>query len=163
MNSGFHLGAFELTWLNGGSFALDGGAMFGVVPKVLWSRKYPSHEDNTIPMVARPLLVRTASSCILIETGLGNKLTEKQKKIYKVSRDWDVLEELRGMGIQREDIEFVVLTHYDFDHAGGVVMQERSGISPDFPQRETCPPKKRMGGCTLTQQEIDQHLLARKL
>ena len=134
MNSGFHLGAFELTWLNGGSFALDGGAMFGVVPKVLWSRKYPSHEDNTIPMVARPLLIRTASSCILIETGLGNKLTEKQKKIYKVSRDWDVLEELRGMGIQRENIEFVVLTHYDFDHAGGVVMQEKSGtLALTFP------------------------------
>lgn len=127
MKKGFRLGDFELTWLNGGRFELDGGAMFGVVPKALWSKKYPASEDNTIPMVAWPLLIKTPACTVLIETGLGNKLTEKQKKIYKVSEDWSVLEDLRTLGLLREDIDYVILTHYDFDHAGGVVMKE----SPD--------------------------------
>ncbi|HYA88295.1 MAG TPA: MBL fold metallo-hydrolase [Nitrospirota bacterium] len=134
MVKGFRLGDFELTWLNGGRFELDGGAMFGVVPKALWSKKYPSNEDNTIPMVAWPLLIKTRSSLALVETGLGNKLTEKQKKIYKVSDEGNLVEELRSLGIEREDIDYVILTHYDFDHAGGVVMKENSGtLSLTFP------------------------------
>lgn len=135
MKTGFQIGDFELTWLNGGRFELDGGAMFGVVPKALWSKKYPSNEDNTIPMVAWPLLIKTPSSLVLIETGLGNKLTDKQKKIFKVREEWNLVEDLRTLGIQREDIEYVILTHYDFDHAGGVIMQEQSGaLSLTFPQ-----------------------------
>ena len=86
MNS-FKLGDFEIYWLNGGEFELDGGTMFGVVPKVLWSKKYPadvaddiSHEDNYIKLLNYPLLVKTTESLVIIETGLGNKMTEKQKK-----------------------------------------------------------------------------------
>jgi len=134
MMKGFRLGDFELSWLNGGRFELDGGAMFGVVPKALWSKKYPSNEDNTIPMVAWPLLIKTPSSLVLVETGLGNKLTEKQKKIFKVSDEGNLVEELHSLGIEREDIDYVILTHYDFDHAGGVVMKENSGtLSLTFP------------------------------
>lgn len=121
------VGNFELYWLRGGSFALDGGAMFGVVPKVLWSKKFPSNPDNTIPMIAWPLLVKTGNSLTLIETGLGNKLTEKQKQIFRVSEEWRVPEDLREMGICREEIDRVILTHCDFDHAGGIVIKEASG------------------------------------
>jgi len=129
------LSEFELFWLRGGSFALDGGAMFGVVPKALWSKKYPANEDNTIPMVAWPLLIKTPSSLILIETGLGNKLTEKQKQIFRVTAEWSLLSDLSSLGFSREDIDYVILTHYDFDHAGGVVMQEDSGsVSLTFPK-----------------------------
>lgn len=129
------LGDFRLFWLKGGNFELDGGAMFGVVPKALWSKKYPSTEDNTIPLVARPLLVVTPNKLILIETGLGNKLTDKQKKIFKVTGDWELPEGLHKLGIGREDIDYVILTHYDFDHAGGVVMKEDSGaLSLTFPR-----------------------------
>jgi glyoxylase-like metal-dependent hydrolase (beta-lactamase superfamily II) len=135
MKTGFKIGDFELIWLNGGRLELDGGAMFGVVPKALWSKKYPVNDDNTIPMVAWPLLIKTPSSCVLVETGLGNKLTEKQKKIFKVSEEGGLLDELRGLGIGREDIDYVILTHYDFDHAGGVVMKENSGaLSLTFPK-----------------------------
>ena len=136
MKRGFRLGEFEFTWLNGGSFELDGGAMFGVVPKALWSKKYPASEDNTISMVAWPLLIRTPDSLVLIETGLGNKLTEKQKQIFRVKEVWNLPDELKTLGINREDISHVILTHYDFDHAGGVVMKDgkSGGYSLTFPR-----------------------------
>lgn len=117
------LGQFELTWLNGGSFELDGGAMFGVVPKILWTKKYPSDEENFIPLALKPILVKTPDVLLIIETGIGNKLTEKQRKIFRLRSEWEVLADLKTLGIKREDIDFVILTHYDFDHAGGVVMQ----------------------------------------
>ena len=69
MKTGFKIGEFELTWLNGGRFELDGGAMFGVVPKVLWQKKYPANEENYIKMNAWPILVKTPSSLVLIESG----------------------------------------------------------------------------------------------
>lgn len=135
MRTGFKIGDFELTWLNGGTFELDGGAMFGVVPKVLWQKKYPPVEDNYIPLAAWPILVRTPSNLVLIESGIGNKLTEKQKKIYRVREEWAVIEELKQLGISREDIDTVILTHFDFDHAGGVVMQEPGGaLGLTFPK-----------------------------
>jgi glyoxylase-like metal-dependent hydrolase (beta-lactamase superfamily II) len=121
------IGEFELIWLNGGRFELDGGAMFGVVPKVLWSKKYPCDSENYIPMTAWPILVKTPEAHIIIETGLGNKLSEKQKKIFRVREDWDLPRELESLGIGREDIDYVVLSHYDFDHAGGVVMLDEAG------------------------------------
>lgn len=135
MKRGFFIGDFEFIWLKGGEFALDGGAMFGVVPKALWARKYPADDDNTIPMVAWPLLIKTPESLVIIETGLGNKLTDKQKQIFRVKEEWNLIAELRVLGIEREDISHVILTHYDFDHAGGVVMREESGaFSLTFPK-----------------------------
>ncbi len=135
MKSGFRLGDFELTWLNGGRFALDGGAMFGVVPKALWQKKYPGDEQNAIPLSASPVLVKADNSLILVETGLGNKLTEKQRQIYKVREDWNVINDLKALGIERGDITTVILTHYDFDHAGGVVMQNTNGrLELTFPK-----------------------------
>jgi len=126
MKKGMTLGNFGLFWLNGGEFELDGGAMFGVVPKVLWSRKYPS-EDNCIPLAAWPILVRTPDALVLIETGIGNKLSGKQKRIFRVRRDWSLLEELSVLGIRPAEIHFVILTHCDFDHAGGLVTNGPDG------------------------------------
>jgi glyoxylase-like metal-dependent hydrolase (beta-lactamase superfamily II) len=135
MNRGFMLGDFEITWLNGGRFELDGGAMFGVVPKTLWQKKYPADADNCIPLLASPLLVRTPENLVVIETGIGNKLTDKQKKIYRVREEWSVAQDLQRLGIDRHDIDFVILTHYDFDHAGGVVMQDDAGgLGLTFPE-----------------------------
>jgi len=128
------IGDVELFWLDGGRFSLDGGAMFGVVPKVLWSKKYPCDEENLVPLVAFPVLVRTPRSLVLIDTGLGNKLDDKQKKIFGVEAGWRVPDELRSMGVSREDIDLVVLTHYDFDHAGGVVMMSEKGLELTFPR-----------------------------
>lgn len=121
------VGDFELFWLNGGRFELDGGAMFGVVPKVMWSKKYPADQDNYIPQSAYPILVKASNVLIIIDSGLGNKLTDKQKKIFRLKEEWDITADLAGLGIKREDIHFVVLTHYDWDHAGGVVMLTEEG------------------------------------
>jgi len=143
MAFGFKLGDFELYWLNGGKFELDGGAMFGVVPKVLWSKKFPCDEENYIPMVAFPILVKTEKELAIIETGLGNKLTEKQKQIYRVKDEWDLPYELQKLGVSREDVDYVILTHYDFDHAGGVVMQMHNGsLSLTFPNAKHLLQKK---------------------
>ena len=134
MNTHFGLGNFELAWLNGGRFELDGGAMFGVVPKVLWQKKYPGDESNYIPLNAWPILVTANGKLILIETGLGNKLTDKQKHIFRVKEEWRVPQDLTSMGLGREDIDFVILTHFDFDHAGGLSMLDESGrLTLTFP------------------------------
>lgn len=123
------LGNFELFWLNGGRFELDGGAMFGVVPWIMWSKRYPSDKDKYVPLIARPILVKTPDAIILIESGLGNKLTGKQKQIFRLKDEWNVIADLKVIGIEREDIDFVILTHYDWDHASGVVMTDEKGRS----------------------------------
>lgn len=127
MKARLTLGDMEIIWLGGGSFELDGGAMFGVVPKILWKKKYPCDDDNYVPLAAWPMLIRTPGNNILIETGIGNKLTEKQKKMFRFKDDWNIISDLSAAGIKKQDISIVILTHYDFDHAGGVVTQDESG------------------------------------
>lgn len=129
------LGKVTVEWLGGGGFRLDGGSMFGPVPKVLWQKRYPADAQNTIAMVNDPLLVRTPTCNVIIDSGLGNKLTEKQKEIYKVDPPWDVPEGLMGAGLSPEDIDYVILTHGDFDHAGGITMVDSAGnLRLTFPQ-----------------------------
>lgn len=143
MKKALKVGDFELIWLSGGSFELDGGGMFGVVPKALWSKKYPSDQDNYVTLINWPILVKTPTALIIIESGLGNKLTEKQKKIYKVKDDWKVLTELNELGIKRQDIDYIILTHCDFDHNGGVIMAEQNGnLSITFPNAKHIIQKK---------------------
>ncbi len=114
-----HLGDIEVRYLDGGPFGLDGGAMFGVVPKTLWEKKSPPDEKNRIRMRANSLLVRARGKNILIETGNGTKLDPKLKAIYKV-RDGDPLTEaMHDAGVQAKEIDVVINTHLHFDHAGG--------------------------------------------
>src|SRR5210317_2505440 len=101
----FILGDFKIFWLNGGEFELDGGTMFGVVPKVLWSKKYPADagketgpDDNYIKLLNYPLLIKTPESLVIIDTGLGNKMTEKQKQVFRVTKEWDIPQQLRKLG-----------------------------------------------------------------
>ena len=123
------LGNIKITWLSGGDFSLDGGTMFGAVPKTLWQKKFPADEDNCIRMPNSPLLVQTEEFNLIIDTGLGNKLTVKQKEIYRVDQPWSIPENLQKLGLQRQDIHYVILTHGDFDHAGGVMMRREDGSS----------------------------------
>jgi glyoxylase-like metal-dependent hydrolase (beta-lactamase superfamily II) len=117
------LGNITIQWLRGGNNKWDGGAMFGPVPKALWSKKNPADEDNYHEYVNNPLLVQTPSHNILIDSGVGNKLTEKQHKIFGITREWDLVDDLERVGLKREDIDGVISTHCDFDHAGGIVME----------------------------------------
>ena len=121
------IGDFQIYWLNGGNFRLDGGTMFGAVPKVLWEKKCKADAANTLPFCNDILLVKTPKHNIIIDTGLGNKLTEKQLSIFQVTAPWSVIDELSELGLSPQDIDFVLLTHCDFDHAGGIVMHDSSG------------------------------------
>jgi glyoxylase-like metal-dependent hydrolase (beta-lactamase superfamily II) len=137
MTQALNIGEIELHWLQGGVLELDGGTMFGVVPRVLWAKKFPPDEDNYIRMLNAPVLLKTPGALAVIETGLGNKLTEKQRKIFRIKEDWDLPGSLSSLGISREDSTHVILTHCDFDHAGGVVMtNERGKHELTFPRAE---------------------------
>src|SRR5690606_33883677 len=116
------LGAFTLHALDGGMQRLDGGAMFGVVPKPLWERRIPADERNRIPLAMRCLLVETADALVLIDTGVGNKETEKFRTIYGIENAGSptrLEDAIRAAGRAPEDVELVVNTHLHFDHAGG--------------------------------------------
>ncbi len=127
------IGEFHLYWLNGGHFRLDGGTMFGAVPKVLWEKKYTADKKNTIPMCNDVLLVKTPDHNILIDTGIGNKLNDRQLSIFQVSSEWSLITELAEVGLTRADIDLVLLTHCDFDHAGGIVMRNPQREELSFP------------------------------
>jgi glyoxylase-like metal-dependent hydrolase (beta-lactamase superfamily II) len=121
------IGTTEISWLSGGDFRLDGGTMFGPVPKSLWQKHSPADADNTILLANDPLLIRTPTLNILVDSGLGNKLTQKERTIFKMTSPWSLLSQLASLGLSRQDIDLVILTHGDFDHAGGVVMVGEQG------------------------------------
>lgn len=128
------LGAVRIHWLRGGRFRLDGGAMFGPVPKPLWHRRYPCDEHNSIPMQACPLLVETPSARLVIEAGLGNALSDKQRRNFRVTAAAAVEEDLEALGLSPEDIDYVVYTHMDWDHIGGGVRQAEGVATPFYPR-----------------------------
>ncbi len=113
------LGNFQLYPLFDGYFGLDGGAMFGVVPKPLWEKKHPPDERNRIKLALRPLLVITPSEKILIDTGIGDKYDAKFADRYRIERPATIVNSLMQHGIKPEDIAIVILTHLHFDHCGG--------------------------------------------
>jgi len=110
------LGNFELTAVSDGLYRLDGGAFFGVIPKVMWSKRTPADENNYIPVGLNSIVVRTGDHTVLIETGIGNKLPEKLAKIY--GQPAKLLDNLSAAGIAPEDIDIVINTHLHFDHCG---------------------------------------------
>ncbi len=115
------VGRAKLTWLNGGVNFLDGGAMFGVVPKALWKNKYPHNEQNLIELRTDPILLQLDGKNILVDSGIGNnKLTEKQLRNFGVLEESSVEESLIELGLKIEDIDLILMTHLHFDHACGL-------------------------------------------
>ena len=127
------LGDFELTPLSDGGFRLDGGAMFGVVPKPLWERRAPADEKNRISLGMRPLLVRTATERILIDAGCGDKMSAKDAGIYGFDRALNLEHSLAAAGLSAADIDVVIASHLHFDHAGGFTAVVDGQIRPRFP------------------------------
>jgi glyoxylase-like metal-dependent hydrolase (beta-lactamase superfamily II) len=129
------LGKFYIRSVDTGIFGLDGGAMFGVVPKSIWSRAYnPGDELNRIPLSARPLLVEWDNNKVLIDTGNGNKFNEKFEKIYNIDREKSSLQNaLSGLKIGTDEITAVILTHLHFDHAGGSTYLKDGKLFPTLP------------------------------
>jgi len=128
------VGGVSLTWLSGGVTNLDGGAMFGVVPKGLWSRKYPANENNQIELPTDPILIQMNGKNLLVESGLGKgKLTDKQLRNYCVSRESELEESLKKVGLNAEKIDYVLMTHLHFDHAGGLTKLVDGNYVSTFP------------------------------
>lgn len=129
-----HFGDIEVLFINSGTFGLDGGAMFGVVPKVMWELKSPPDERNRIRMRANSLLVRAHGKNILVETGNGPKMNAKQRYIYGLE-DGDPLSKALGqLGVKPEQIDLVINTHLHFDHCGGNTRVAGDRIRPVFPR-----------------------------
>lgn len=129
------IGEFELFVVSDGTFRLDGGAMFGTIPKVLWERTNPADDRNRILMGLNCLLIRTPTENILVDTGLGNAYDEKFAFLYGVDKSGvDLLKSLAAAGVGAADINRVILTHLHFDHGGGNCFQDENGeFRPTFP------------------------------
>jgi glyoxylase-like metal-dependent hydrolase (beta-lactamase superfamily II) len=129
------LGQFEIFGLRDGFFYLDGGAMFGVVPKTLWEKKYPSDNKNRIRLALNSFLVKTKKALVLVETGIGGELEPKFFDYYSVERKPGLVASLQSLGFQVEDFDFVINTHLHFDHCGGnTYKNERGEDVPTFPK-----------------------------
>lgn len=114
-----HFGEIEVRHIDGGLFWLDGGSMFGIVPKPLWEKKVAPDERNRIPLAANSLLVRAHGKNILVETGNGTKWDAKLRGIYSFTEGDPYMESLAAAGVKPEEIDLVINTHLHFDHAGG--------------------------------------------
>jgi glyoxylase-like metal-dependent hydrolase (beta-lactamase superfamily II) len=126
------LGDLELAVCTDGTFLLDGGAMFGVVPKPLWSRRAPADDQNRILLGLNALIIRMRSALVVIETGLGNKLSPKSREIHQ---NQELLpHSLAAAGIRPEDVTHVINTHLHFDHCGwNTTLHPDGSITPTFP------------------------------
>lgn len=127
------LGDFDLTICSDGTYMLDGGAMFGVVPKPLWERRAPADDKNRILLGANTVIVRTGQHTVAIETGLGNKLPPKLREIYGASER--LPHSLEAAGIRPEEVDIVINSHLHFDHCGWNTRRDESGkVVPTFPR-----------------------------
>jgi glyoxylase-like metal-dependent hydrolase (beta-lactamase superfamily II) len=125
------LGDFELSVISDGTYPLDGGAFFGVVPKSLWSRRVQADEKNLIYAGTNSLLIRTGKRTVLVETGIGNKLSEKMIKIY--GQPAELLENLAAAGVRPEEIDVVINSHLHFDHCGWNTVRMGESVVATFP------------------------------
>lgn len=124
------LGRFRLHALEAGLQRLDGGAMFGVVPKPLWEKRIPADERNRIPLALRCLLVETPDALVLIDNGVGNKEDEKFRGIYGIENEGTptrLEDAIRDAGFSPDDVDIVIDTHLHFDHAGGNTFRDDEG------------------------------------
>ena len=125
------LGDFELIAVSDGTYHLDGGGMFGVVPRSLWERKVKP-EGNLVPLGLNSVVIRTGSQTVLIETGVGNKLSERMVKIY--GQPAELLDKLAGAGVAPEDVDVVINSHLHFDHCGWNTVRQGDKIAATFPK-----------------------------
>jgi glyoxylase-like metal-dependent hydrolase (beta-lactamase superfamily II) len=126
------LGDFELMHVTDGTFLLDGGAIFGVVPKVIWQKKYPADQNNLLPFALNSLVVRSDERTILIETGAGPKLPQALVDLYHTRPC--LLQNLANLGLAPDDIDVVINTHLHFDHCGWNTSYQGGRLLPTFPR-----------------------------
>jgi glyoxylase-like metal-dependent hydrolase (beta-lactamase superfamily II) len=128
------LGQFEIFALSDGTFALDGGQIFGVVPKALWTKKAIADARNRVRLGLTCLLVRAHGKTIVIETGIGDKMDAKQTEIYAIEHPTTLPAELKKLGVDLGDVDIVINTHLHFDHCGWNLRREAGKLIPTFPR-----------------------------
>lgn len=134
------LGDFELSMFSDGTYPLDGGAFFGVIPKTMWSRRVDADDLNFVTAGLNSLLIRTGKQTVLVETGMGNKLSERMIKFY--GQPAGLLQNLAEGGIAPEDIDVVINSHLHFDHCGWNTLRDQDGkIVPTFPRAKYFAPE----------------------
>jgi glyoxylase-like metal-dependent hydrolase (beta-lactamase superfamily II) len=143
------LGDFELCVFSDGTYPLDGGALFGVVPKIMWSRKVQADDKNHVTTGLNSLVIRTGGrmagprtgpQTVLVETGMGNKLSDRMIKFY--GQPAQLLDNLAAGGIAPDDIDIVINSHLHFDHCGWNTIRDKSGkIAPTFPRAKYYAPE----------------------
>jgi glyoxylase-like metal-dependent hydrolase (beta-lactamase superfamily II) len=138
-NQTITLGDFELIAVSDGTYVADGGAFFGIIPKVMWEKKVRADELNRIAVSCNSVVVRTGKQTVLIETGIGNKLEEKRKKIFQTQEK--LLDNLRLAGVSPDEIDIVINSHLHFDHCGWNTVY-RNGIAiATFPKARYYAPE----------------------
>ena len=127
------IGGIELEIISGGTFRLDGGGMFGIIPRPLWSRSFAPDDRGRISLDTNCLLIRTGDELVLVDTGNGAKLGQKERDIFAVPEGNPLLENLAAHGVQPEEITLVLLTHLHMDHVGGASHSVGDSVIPSFP------------------------------
>jgi glyoxylase-like metal-dependent hydrolase (beta-lactamase superfamily II) len=136
-------GKIEIFPIVENSFKIDGGAMFGIIPKVMWEKLVTADVFNRVTLDLNVFLIKASGKNILIDTGMGNALTEKQKKLFGIEKDSQLENELSNLGLKPEDIDYVILSHLHSDHAGGIVNLNQNGEkTPQFPKAKHIVQKK---------------------
>ena len=136
------IGKYNLHTVQSGLFSLDGGAMFGIIPKLLWEKTNPADELNRIKLSTRNLLLISDDKKILIDTGMGNKWDDKSKNIYNIDPKLDLELALEQNGIKSDEITDILLTHLHFDHTGGSTRIKNGKLIPGFPNAKYFVQKK---------------------
>jgi len=129
-------GEFDLQSISDGDFWLDGGSMYGTVPKVLWKKLTPADEENRIKLSLNCLLVRAADKAVLVDTGVGEKFSKRHSEIYRTSKRRNLLPALAACGVEPSHIDYVINTHLHFDHCGGNTTRKNHRYVPTFPNAQ---------------------------
>jgi len=137
-NQTITLGDFELTAISDGTYVADGGAFFGIIPKVMWEKKVKADALNRIAVSCNSVLVRTGKQTVLIETGIGNKLEEKRKKIFETQEK--LLENLSQTGVAPDQVDIVINSHLHFDHCGWNTVYQNGSAVATFPKAKYYAP-----------------------
>lgn len=141
------IGKYDLHIINSGYFSLDGGAMFGIIPKPLWERSNPADSLNRIKLATRNLLLVDGEKIILIDTGMGNKWDDKSKSIYDIQQNnFSIIDDLMKLNIKPDEVTDVILTHLHFDHTGGSTIIKNEKLIPTFPNAKYYVQKKILNG-----------------
>jgi len=127
------IGDYEILMADDGTFKLDGGAMFGVVPKTIWQKFFKPDDQNRIELSTNTLIIRYKKFTALVDLGMGDKFDEKQLAIYDIKREKNLIQNLECMGIHRDEVTHVIITHGHLDHTGWATMRVKNSIIPTFP------------------------------